>query len=49
MVVDNDSDASEDEYDVEDPFIDDGSSDEYVPDENEDDDDDAEVTQFVDN
>jgi len=35
----------EDDYDLEDPFIDDGSSDEYVPDESDDTDDDLEDTQ----
>lgn len=41
----DDSDA-EDDYDLDDPFIDDGSSDEYVPDgDGSDDDDDMEDTQ----
>lgn len=41
-VVDDDSDRDEDDYDLEDPFINDGSSDEYVPDGDDDDDDDDE-------
>ncbi|KAG4078600.1 hypothetical protein HA402_003247 [Bradysia odoriphaga] len=46
----DDSDAEDDDYDLGDPFIDDGSSDEYVPDGDDDDDDedDPEESQVVD-
>lgn len=44
MVVDADSDA-EDDYDLEDPFIDNGSSDEYQPDDEDGEDNDEEDTQ----
>ncbi len=56
MVVDDndDADGSDDEYDLEDPFIDNGSSDEFVPEggdseDDDDDDDDMEETQSPEN
>jgi len=44
-VVDQDDSDAEDDYDVLDPFIDDGSSDEYIPDGGDESDDDEEDTE----